>query len=137
MPTAMIKLKKAVKISYNQNLDAGEDVDFLSRYLNNGHYKHMPYPYYFYYVSNKNTPYKKILHYTAHNVKRGIYMLGNASVMSALKVIIKASFKWILYAVLLPILGENFFLRRRNVPISEEEKTMFEQQLAIINNVEM
>lgn len=137
MPTAMIRLKKAVKISYNQNLDAGEDVDFLSRYLNNGNYKHMPYPYYFYYVSNKNTPYKKILHYTAHNVKRGIYMLGNASVISAFKVIIKASFKWMLYAVLLPILGENFFLKRRNVPISQDEETMYKHQLSMIDKIEI
>lgn len=137
MATAMIRLKKAVKISYNQNLDSGEDVDFLSRYLNNGYYKHMPHPYYFYYVSNKNTPYKKILHYTAHNVKRGIYMLRSASVISALKVIIKASFKWILYAVLLPVLGENFFIRRRNVPISDGEKIMYEQQLSIINKIKI
>lgn len=136
MATAMIKLNRAKKLSYNTKLDASEDIDFLSRYTHNGYYKHLPSPYYFYYVSSKNTPYKKILHYTANQIMRGFYMLHDAYI-PGLRVVIKSSIKWILYAVLLPILGENFFLRRRNVPISEEEKTMFEQQLAIINNVEM
>lgn len=136
MPTAMIELKRAKGISYNRNLNAGEDLDFLSRYLDKGYYIHVSYPYYFYYVSNKNTPYKKILHYTAHEIKRGAFMFGKLK-FSALRIMAKASVKWILYALLLPVLGENFFLRRRNVPISGEEKKMFEEQLAYINKFEL
>lgn len=137
MPTAMIKLRRACEISYNEKLDAGEDLDFLSRYLDEGYYMHIPYPYYFYYVSNKNTPYKKILHYTAHDIKRGFYMFKGNARKAALKVIIKGMMKWSGYALLLPILGESFFLKRRNSPISLEEKDMYEKQLAYINKVEI
>lgn len=136
MATAMIKLDKAKKLSYNKKLDASEDVDFLSRYMDNGYYKHLPFPYYFYYVSSKNTPYKKILHYTINQIMRGFYMLWDAFV-PGLRIIIKSSIKCILYAVLLPILGEDFFLKRRNVPISEEEKIMYEQQLSMIEKIEI
>lgn len=136
MATSMIKLNKAKKLSYNKKLDASEDVDFLSRYVDNGYYKHLPFPYYFYYVSSKNTPYKKILHYTLNQVMRGFYMLQDVFV-SGLRIIIKSSIKCILYAVLLPILGENFFLKRRNVPISKEEKVMYEQQLSMIDKIEI
>ena len=137
MHTAMIKLKRAKGISYNRKLDAGEDLDFLSRYLDKGYYIHVPYSYYFYYVSNKNTPYKKILHYTAHELKRGMFMFKGGLKLPALRIMAKASVKWILYALLLPVLGENFFLKRRNLPISGEEKKMFEEQLAYINKFEL
>lgn len=137
MATSMIKLGEAQKIAYNEKLDAGEDLDYFSRYLNNGYYLHIPYPYYFYYISCKNTPYKKILHYTFNEIKRGIYLLKRKDVKYALKVIIKSSAKWIIYALTLPVLGESFFLKRRNSPISLEEKDMYEKQLAYINKVEI
>lgn len=134
MPTSMIKLEKAKKIKYNPNLDAGEDVDFLSRYLNGGYYQHIPYPYYYYYVSNTNTPYKKILHYTANEFKRGAFMFKKGIVKGGLRVMTKSTFKWLVYAVVLPFVGENFFLKRRNKPINDNEKDEFNRQLSKTKN---
>lgn len=135
MATSMIRLRKAQTFHYNNKLDAGEDIDFFSRYLNGGYYLHIPYPYYYYYVSSSNTSYRKILHYTGEEIKRGLFLMTSKTKLG-LKLFIKSCIKWGGYAFLLPILGEEFFLRRRNITISDSEKTEYKEQFNKVVNID-
>ena len=136
MPTAMIRLERAKKVSYHTSLDASEDVDYFSRYLDGGVYQHVDYPYYYYYVTRSNTPYKKVLHYTTNEMKRGLFMFGKAN-LAAVRVVGKSIIKWCIYAISMPVIGEEFFLRHRNTPLSAGDEQTFRQQLSIIESTKL
>lgn len=136
MATSMIRLQKAQTFQYNNKLDAGEDIDFFTRYLNGGYYLHIPYPYYYYYVSSSNTSYRKILHYTGEEIKRGLFLMTSKTKLG-LRVLMKSCIKWVLYAFLLPILGEDFFLRRRNTAISDSERIEYKEQFDKVTNIDI
>lgn len=134
MATAMIKIEKAKKIVYNSNLNASEDIDYFSRYLDGGYYIQIAQPYYYYFVSEKNTPYKKILSYTFQEIKRGYFIVFDYKKIYGFKVLFKGIIKWLIYAVALPIMGENFFLKRRNVDISIHDKKTYNNEFFNIKN---
>lgn len=134
MATAMIRLDKAKTFTYNHSLDASEDIDFFTRYLDGGYYCHLPLPYYYYFVSSQNTSYRKILHYTWNEFLRGVSLL-HTSLISATRVMLKAAVKWGIYAISVPIVGENFFLKKRNRSLDKAEIITFRQQLEKIQKI--
>ena len=75
LPSAMVRLKQAKDFKYNDNLNAGEDLDYFSRYLDGKYYSNINKVLLYYYVGP--TTYKKILQYSYNEILRGWYMLNN------------------------------------------------------------
>lgn len=126
---SMIKLPKALTIQYNSFLNAGEDVDYFSRYLDGGTLVSLAEILHYYYVGT--TTYNKVLSYTYNDLKRGIY-LAKRRLSSGIKLVVSASAKLFIYAVLIPILGVDFFLKKRGHACSEEEIKQYKETLNAI-----
>ena len=126
MATAMVRLSDAKKIKYNSKLNAAEDLDYFSRYLDNKFYININ-RVRFYYSVTESTSYLKILEYSKYEILRGILLFGKNNV-SAFKTILISTIKWIIYALTIPVLGTNFFLHRRGVPVTNEEIKNFNNQ---------
>jgi len=126
MPTAMIRLKEAKSFTYNPKLNAAEDADYFSKYLNRKKYQNIPDILLFYSIT-ESTTYSKILEYTGFEIKRGIYLFGNNN-KAALKIIFTSVIKWLIYAFTIPFLGVDFFLKRRGRSVEAEEINTFMQQ---------
>ncbi|KAF0200327.1 MAG: glycosyl [Bacteroidetes bacterium] len=126
MPSAMIRLPDAKKCKYNSRLNAAEDVDYFSRYLNNKVYINIP-DILLYYSVTESTTYRKILEYTGYEILRGFTMLGRNN-LAAIRTIFSTSAKWLLYATAIPLTGINFFLNRRGKIPEMNEIECFEKQ---------
>lgn len=126
MPTAMIRLKEAKSFTYNPKLNAAEDADYFSRYLNTKEYLNIPDILLFYSIT-ESTNYSKILEYTGFEIQRGFLMFGKSNI-AALKIILSSIIKWLIYAFTIPFLGVDFFLKRRGRSLEKEEINAFLQQ---------
>lgn len=126
---SMVKLPKALTIQYNSFLNAGEDVDYFSRYLDGGTLVSMEEILHYYYVGT--TTYSKVLSYTYNDMKRGIY-LAKRRLSSGIRLALSAFAKLLIYALLIPILGVDFFLNKRGHACSEEEIQQYKQTLNAI-----
>ena len=135
MATAMIRLPKAKTIKYNAKLNATEDIDYFTKYLDGGIYFNIPDIMYYYLVSDETTTYRKILQFTLDDIKRGWYVFKRKKSYSLL-IIGKTSIKWIIYICFIPLLGVNFFLWKRGVAPSQDEINNFEQQLITLTTNE-
>lgn len=133
MGTVMMRLPETAGISYNLKLNASEDVDFISRYLENRMYMGIPNAYYYYYVSEDTTTYSKMLAYTGNEMRRGL-QLTDKSLKAGCKVTLKALIKWIIYALAIPLIGVNFFLKRRGSSISPEEFRIYNEQYQLVSS---
>lgn len=127
MPTSMIRLSQAKNFRYDSKMNASEDLDYFSRYLDGKYYSNLD-DILVYYSITEATNYWKVLDYTKFEIKRGIKIF-HQNRGASVKVIIKASVKWGIYATLIPILGINFFLNRRGLKANQSEITEFESQL--------
>ena len=127
----MIKLPNALSIKYNPKLNAGEDVDYFSRYLDGGNYVSLEDVLLYYYVGT--TTYKKVLTYTYNDLKRGLY-LAKRKLSSGIKLTLSAFAKLVVYAVAIPVLGVDFFMKKRGHKCSEEELQQYTQTINQINN---
>lgn len=127
MSTAMIRLPEAKSIKYNSKLNASEDRDFFSRYLNGKQYQNIPEVMLYYLVSESASSYSKILQYTGYEIRRGIFLFAENK-RASMRIIFKSGIKWIAYAISIPLLGTKFFLNRRGNPLPEEDKNIFIQQ---------
>lgn len=133
MATAMIRLPEARLIKYNSQLDASEDRDYFSRYLDGKQYQNIP-KVMLYYLVPETTSYSKILYYTACEIRRGV-LLFRKNKEASLRIVFKSILKWIIYASLIPLLGTKFFLRRRGNPLPEQENSNFIQQKNKLDNL--
>ena len=107
----MILLEKAKNISYNNRLNASEDTDFFSNYLNGENYFVDENVYYFY-AEFGSVSYKKVMEYNYYSLMRILYMYKKLKI-SVLTVFIKELIKCLLITILYPIIGKKFFLKNR------------------------
>ena len=131
VPTAMIRLPKALDYSYNSNLNAGEDVDYFSQYLDGGRYVNLDKVHVYYYTGT--TTRQKVLSYTWNDIKRGIYLIRRKPV-NGIKLIGINTFKYLAYFVLIPIFGLDYFIKRRGKCYSESQADVFESTLKSLRN---
>ena len=134
MATSMIRMSKAKNIQYNAKLSATEDIDYLSKYLDGGKYLNIPDIMYYYLVTNETTTYRKILQFTWDEIRRGFFVYKKKKSYSLL-IITRTLCKWLIYACFIPVLGVNFFLRKRGVTPSQKEIKIFKEQLFKVNNI--
>lgn len=134
MPSAMIRLKQAKIISYNEKLNAGEDLDYFSRYLDGKYYSNINKVLLFYYVGP--TTYKKMLQYSYNEILRGFYMLKEKSYWG-IKVFLISIFKYLIYLFTIPLFGVDFFLKKRGSVPSRQELKDFYNQYDLINDEEI
>jgi glycosyltransferase involved in cell wall biosynthesis len=132
MPTAMIRLPDAKDHKYNLKMNAAEDVDYFSRYLDKRSYINLP-DVLLYYSVTESTTYKKVLEYTGFEITRGFTMFGRNK-KSAARVVITSAFKWLIYATVIPFLGTKFFLNRRGAKIQNDEIITFQYQKTNMTN---
>lgn len=131
VPTAMIRLPKALDYSYNSNLNAGEDVDYFSQYLDGGRYVNLDKVHVFYYTGT--TTRQKVLSYTWNDIKRGIYLIRRKPV-NGIKLIGINTFKYLAYFVLIPMFGLDYFIKRRGENYTNLQAKEFENTLKMLNN---
>lgn len=131
MPSAMVRLEQAKTVKYNENLNAGEDLDYFARYLDGKYYSNINRVLLFYYVGP--TTYKKVLQYSYNEILRGFYMLKKQFYWGT-KILIYCIIKYLIYLLAIPILGVDFFLKKRGTVPSEQELKVFYNQYNLINN---
>lgn len=126
--TSMIRLDKALKIKYNNNLNASEDVDYFSRYLDNEKFFIISKILY-YYAEFDSVSYKKNIEYDYNNIKAIISVRDKLGFNQFWKSITVAFAKSMVFMVLYPFIGKKFFLKRRGVEATDNQK---EEYLQII-----
>lgn len=136
--SAMIRLEFAIQVKYKPKLNASEDVDYLNNYLANKKYKVIDEVLYFYNAFESAT-YSKVLEYSKSELKRVAAMRGSINSMQYIKHTTVATIKYVIYTVTIPFVGVDFFMKRRGIAPSKNERIEFENQLAklnIVNNIE-
>lgn len=122
MPSSMIRTTEAKRFNYNSSLEVGEDFDYFSRYLDGHLYVVTGDLHYFYYVQETKGP--KILSYSWKSIFSGIALM-KRRFMSGLRLTTTAVAKTIVYAITLPIVGSQYYMRRRGIPSSSHEQMEF------------
>lgn len=130
MPTALIRISRASKFSYNHKLNAGEDLDYFSQYLDGGRYVNLNEVLFYYFTGP--TTYKKILSYTYNDCLRG-YFLIKRNFLQGVKVVVTDLFKLAAYTVGIPILGVDYFIGRRGQKPSGQDIEEYYNQLHALN----
>lgn len=129
MPTALIRKEKAHSISYNSKLNAGEDLDYFSQYLDGGHYVNLD-SILFYYFTGPTT-YKKIVSYSYNDCLRG-FILSKRKFLPGLKTIILGLCKLAIYAIFTPIMGVDYFINYRGKTPSQQDIDEYYKQLKLL-----
>jgi glycosyltransferase involved in cell wall biosynthesis len=109
--TSMIKLREALSFNYNNILNASEDVDFFSKYLDNKKFYILNKILYYYY-EYESVSYLKTIEYNYFRIIRIALMFKRDKAKTIIQ-LIKAVIKTLIYIVLIPILGKDFFIKRR------------------------
>jgi glycosyltransferase involved in cell wall biosynthesis len=129
--TSMVFLKFAKNIKYNQHLNASEDIDFLNKLLIKKKYFILNEILY-YYFEFESLSYLKTIDYNYNSIKRIIINRNNTN--KFLKQLIYKFLRMLFYIVFYPILGKEFFLKRRGIkPTSEQIKT-FDSLINVLKN---
>jgi glycosyltransferase involved in cell wall biosynthesis len=131
LPTAMIRLHKALTIKYNSNLNAGEDLDYFSQYLDGGRFVNIAKLLYYYYTGT--TTKQKVLSYTWNELKRGLYLMRRKP-MNGIKVALVSASKYLAYGTLIPILGLDYFIQKRGHQFTDEQEHTYYQILKELKN---
>jgi len=119
---SMIRTEKAKLVKYNINLQMGQDLDFLTRYLMDKKYILLPEVLY-YYSEFDSVNIKKIQ-------KTYYYLLkDNRNNVRFLKYI----FLYLRAIVVLPLLGKNYLLKKRGEIPTQNEQKEFENIYKIMN----
>jgi len=128
MATAMIKSAKGKSVRYNAKLNAGEDEDYLSRYLDGGYYANLDVVLWYCYIGS--TSYIKILKYSFSGLQRGLFLF-NRNPLAGLKMFFLSAIKILIYAIIIPFTGVNFFLKRRGSKVSRKEADEYHKELLL------
>lgn len=131
--TSMIYLNDSMSIKYNSKLNASEDVDFLSRYLGNNFFYNINEVYYYYY-EYESVSYFKVLEYSYYNFIRIALQFTKEPFRVFIHLNISL-FKTFVYLLFMPILGVDFFIKRRGYLPSESQAVEFFTQLDFIKKV--
>lgn len=124
--TSMVRLADAIKHKYSLKLNAAEDVDYFSRYLEGGK-KYLVIEKALYYYEIESTTYSKILEYTGHELKRVFSMYSKIGIHAFTKALVVLA-KYLAYLILIPVLGVDFFLKRRGSDPSVQQIQDFKNQ---------
>jgi len=136
--SSMIKLPLGKLVKYNPELNASEDVDYFNNYLDGKKYKVIDEVLYFYNAFESAT-YFKVLEYSKSELNRVITMRDRINHIKFIKETTVAGFKYLIYAIGIPFVGVDYFMKRRGIAPSKNERIEFENQLAklnIVNNIE-
>jgi glycosyltransferase involved in cell wall biosynthesis len=132
--TSMIRLNAALNIRYNDKLNASEDVDYFSAYLDNRTYYILEKTMYYYY-EYESLSYSKTVDYAFNSLKRIYYSRSKIKLNLFLKQFLNTFFKLIVYAVLYPFLGKNFFIKRRGKMALKSDISTFNYCLNCLDNM--
>lgn len=124
--TSMILLKPALQFTYNSGLNASEDVDFFSKYLEGKSYYIYPILLY-YYSEYQSIKYSKIIEYLLNDMKYFYIVRSRTGSILAAKKIAITLLKLILTAVFFPMLGKKVFLSRRGSKPDKDHIDEFER----------
>ena len=133
MSTAIIKLDRARCIAYNSKLNAGEDLDYFSRYLDGGRYVNLDRVLFYYFTSL--TTYRKMLVYTYNDCLRCLFLM-RRNLLQGMKGFLVSLFKLGAYAVGIPIFGVDYFIGRRGTPLDEQDVEEYYVQLETLTQNE-
>ena len=131
MPSVMLRLDRAGKYQYNSRLNAGEDLDYFSRYLNGKLYANIGKVLLYYNLGP--TTYKKVLAYTYNEILRGTILI-RRNVSAGIGLIFSSIFKFFIYLIFIPILGLDFFMNKRGHTADASEIQEFGIQYKICSN---
>lgn len=134
--TSMIRLSSALNIRYNDKLNASEDVDYFSAYLDNRTYYILDTIMYYYY-EYESLSYSKTVEYAFNSLKRIYYSHSKIKLNLFLKQFINTAFKLVVYAILYPFLGKDFFIKRRGKMALKSDVSMFNDCLNQLNNMKI
>lgn len=126
LPSVMIRRKKASQFEYDRRLDVGEDIDYLSRYLNNSYYFVIPDKLYYYRIADLTK--KKLLYYAREDIRRG-KVLFERNKMAGLMVMTTQTIKYLIYRLALNVVGSDYFLKKRGNPLIEQDRIVFMKEL--------
>lgn len=110
MPSAMLRLKEAKRHKYNSALNAGEDIDYFSRYLNGKYYANIDDILLYYYLGP--TTYQKIIEYAFNEFYRGACLI-KRNIFAGIKTMMFSSVKLLVYSIAIPVLGVGYFMKKR------------------------
>ncbi len=123
--SAMIRLDRARQLSYRQQLNVAEDVDYFRRYLAGRNYMVLSEVLYFYFEFGSTTS-GKILSYYRQAMKSK-FLLMQDQFLLGFRELIKSLVKYAIYLIFLPLLGVDFFLKRRGAQPGESDFKEYER----------
>lgn len=121
--TVMIKREKANQIRYNTALNAAEDIDYLSKYLEGEFYFILPHVYY-YYNEDESTSVNKIVTYYFYALLKEVSLLRNYKFILFYNAFI-AFCKLLIISIVSPVAGTKYFIRKRGIVTSNDEKNEY------------
>jgi len=124
--TSMIRLDKALKIKYNNNLNASEDVDYFSRYLDNNKF-YIINKILYYYAEFESVSYSKAIEYDYNNIKAIFFVKAKLGFKQFFKSITVAMVKSLALIILYPFFGKKFFLKRRGFEATHDQQEEYLQ----------
>ena len=129
MASIMVRAEIAKHISYNLNLDVGEDYDYFSRCLEGKKYANMAKPYYYYLIGTYTK--NKIISYNIKNLQTFREIYKNGAKIKGLIGYVKGIVKLLSYSVLLPILGVDRLMniRGKGASVDDISRAVFENQV--------
>lgn len=129
MPSIMIRREKSLSVEYDKRLDVGEDIDFISRYLDNSYYSNIADSLYYYRLSNLSR--SKLIYYAKEDIRRG-YVLFERNKLAGLKVMFKQFIKYVVYSLATICMPTDYFLKRRGITVSEDAIEEFQKEISTI-----
>jgi glycosyltransferase involved in cell wall biosynthesis len=132
--SSMLRTRSAREHAYMTGLNAAEDVDYFRRLLGGKRYYVIPSVYYYYFEFG-STSGRKILAYYRHCLRSDYYVMRRQPLRGSVQAM-KSLVKYMIYMVMLPLVGVDFFLERRGVGPDAAESGEFENVLTTINRIE-
>lgn len=128
--SCLVITELAKKTGYNLNLSVAEDTDFFERYLSGRKYLMLPDLLYFYDEVGA-VSYSKLLDY---QFKKLVYdfLDWRKSPFRSTRIAFKTGFKLIVYAVLAPVVGVDFFLKKRGKKPTVQQLNSLKETLSVI-----
>jgi glycosyltransferase involved in cell wall biosynthesis len=130
LATSLIRLDDAKQYKYRINLASAEDVDYFDQFLLGKEYFILNEVLYYYFEFGSTTS-KKILTYYAKGIKSDLFLI-QRKVFVGLIQLIKSIIKFIMYFLLLPVLGVDFFLKRRGSAPTKFELEEFKKTIDLL-----
>jgi glycosyltransferase involved in cell wall biosynthesis len=130
--TSMIRLPEARNFHYNENLNASEDIDYFSHYLNNRKYYNIDRVLY-YYAEYESVKYIKIVEYSLNFIKSIWYIRYELKFFQVTLKLLKALFEVFCLILLFPFVSKEYYLKRRGLKCEESQSIEFQKVFIAIS----